>query len=717
MTQTPPPGSNPPSGGHPNAPEKFDINSGAPTNAGMRLPSSADPRFDVRDIEAYAKSFETMFSGNENPIESAAKALAGDKATYKYEPAKMPDNARGDIANYVAAIKARPELAKSSKAVPSAFAYGRMSYMPDSAVNGGVIQWPGVNPDSLRKIARENIAPQMIIGMRIDDVIRYSQWSDQIWRPGWRIEAAMPGDKVKKKELQEAVRFLQNSNIETLNTQARERDTQRLTNFQRFLTAMVRDTLTYDMIAVWTDIGQGDEKVKSYAILPAGNIRFCTAEGYNGNPENFAVAVDDGGRVVQAFTRDQLTCYIRNIRTDPDVWGYGWPEIEIGMRVIKGFQNALDLNIDIFDKSAIANGILTISGGAVTQRQLDLLNRLITNMKKGITKAWALPVIGLQGDSKLELVDLSKIKGNEAYYKEFMNMLAGALCTLWRFPVRRLGYKISGGHKDNEPAPDSSTASVDDDDPGLAPLLQHIETIVNEYLLWTRWPHLRFRFTGKNPKEDAREYEALSLARTYGERRAEVGLPRLETLVKKPRKIASSKGSDGDEDEDGNDSDAEGKEGKEKGAEKDGKEGVEKASGYKVRVKFGGNGKKSGEDSDSDDKTPDSESDPDAAMGEEKSPEETAEEESEELQKNLVKVANIMELCPMDPNLASVFQAALNVAFKSSDGGEGGGGDNPFENAAGGKSPGKKGNLMTSKKDPAKAESHGHTSGVRRSGE
>ena len=59
----------------------------------------------------------------------------------------------------------------------------------------------------------------------------------------------------------------------------------------------------------------------------------------------------------ESFTRDDLTFYVRNPRNDPEVFGYGYSEVEMGMRLVKGFQNALDMNIDIFDRSAIANGI------------------------------------------------------------------------------------------------------------------------------------------------------------------------------------------------------------------------------------------------------------------------------------------------------------------------------------------------------------------------
>jgi hypothetical protein len=481
----------------------FDINEGIDSGkTTLRLPSidSISSNLIATDIVGYASSFERML-GTEDPITYAAKALG------------IEDTA----------------IAKAGAPPQSAFTYGRMSYMPDNAVNGGILQWPGIAPEALKKITRENVAPLMIINMRVDDVLRYANESTEIWKPGWRIEPINKEEKLTdeiKKDIQEAARFVKNGDVALNKSQARQRDADNLFGFKRFLAALVRDTLRFDAIAVWTDMSN-DNKLKKYTLLPAGNIRLTVPEGYQNNPDIFAVAVDDGGRVIQGFTRDELVFYVRNPRTDPDVGAYGWSEVEMAMRIITGFQNALDLNIDVFSRSSIANGILTISGGSVTQRQLDLLNRLLTNMKKGITKAWAMPVIGLQGNSKLELLDLSKIKGNEAYYKEFLNMLAGALCALYRFPPRRLGYRISGGTRDAEPLPENTSVKSDEDDPGLAPLLGHIETIINDYLLWSRWPHLRFAFTGAMPAENAREYEARSLARTWGEKRKEAFLPPL----------------------------------------------------------------------------------------------------------------------------------------------------------------------------------------------
>jgi hypothetical protein len=472
----------------------------------------------------------------------------------------------------------------------------------------------------LKKVAKENVAPQMIIGMRCADVMRYSEQSTEPWRPGWRIEPLQPNtepDEAIRKDMQDAALFLQNSCTELAIDKANERDQAKLKSFADFLSAATRDTLTYAAIALWKDTdNQG--KVKGYTLLPAGNIRLTgqtdneghfTVGGFKGNDKIHCVLVDDTKTIVQAFTREELTFYVRNPRTDLDVYGYGYPEIEIAIRLIQGFQNALDMNIDTFNRNAIPPGLLVLSGAQVTQKQLDILNRMWTNLKKGITKAWALPVIGMQGDAKVELVDLSRMKGNEAYYKDFMNMLAGALCTVWEFPVRRLGYRISGHGHDTQPVPGSSTEIVDEDDPGLAPLLSHLEGLINQYLIWTRWPAIRFRFTGKNPKEDAREYEARMNAMTLAETRAASHLPPLEDLVK-------------------------------------------------------------GED--------------------------------------MKKIAKIMALAPHNPNMSSAFQSIISIYAKSEfepeeEGMGGGGGDMPAP-----------GNRMQAKKDPAKSEHHGATSGVRR---
>ena len=427
------------------------------------------------------------------------------------------------------------EIIKGITAPPSMMSYARISYMPEMH-NAGVMQWPGIPPEALKKVAKENLAPQMIINMRIADVMRYSQLSNQPWKPGWKIHPRFDRDKPNEqtmKDVREAERFIANCNIETGWEAVRERDKTGLTGLQRFLSMIVRDSLTYDGIAVWTDMDRRD-KVKAFKALPASQIRLAGEKGYK-TPKNepmpdvFAVGVDDAGNVIHTFTRDELIWYVRNPRTDPGVYGYGCPEIEQGMRLIQGFTNALDLNVDAFNRNSVPNGMMLLTGKGWNQRQLDVLARNWTNLKSGNTKTWALPALVVPQEGKIEILDLTNIKGKEVYYQDFMNMVVGAFCTLYCFPVTRLGYRISGKGPDSKPDGAAAEWIVDENDPGLAPLLNHLETLFNEYILWTRWPELEFSFTGKSPKEDAREYELRSLAMTVNERRKQAGLAPLET--------------------------------------------------------------------------------------------------------------------------------------------------------------------------------------------
>ncbi len=232
--------------------------------------------------------------------------------------------------------------------------------------------------------------------------------------------------------------------------------------------------------------------------------------------------------------------------------------------------------------------------------------RMWTNLKKGITKSLALPVLAAPQNAEIKVVDFSRIKGNEAVYQDLLNLMIGAFCCIYRFPAHRIGYRVSGKGPDSKQDPLSQQAQQDDYDPGLVSLLIHWQNLINQYLIWPRWPNLAFRFCGMNPKEDARAYEFRKNSMTWNEARAETDLEELEKVVPK----------------------------------------------------------------------------------------------------HLKEFAELMGMCPIDPNLSGVFQSVA-AAFVKGEAKEG-------QDLDAGSVGENKGNTMTSKKDPARSEAHGHASGVRR---
>lgn len=455
---------------------------------------------------------------------------------------------------------AKSELfAKSIGFSPTNMSFATMNTQPGESFSG-VLAWPEPSPMQIRPIVDKNLAAQMVIGLRVTDVLQYSRYSSHFWRPGWRIElkdgSKHPSGR-EKRDIQDAIFFLQNSNKEFSDNEKMVEH--RLRTFPQFLAAIVRNSLTFDGIAINLDRTIGGE-IQAFWAFDASTVRLVNPVlGYSGTvtPQNylvgygtpgpdqtyppeqftndksiFAVQMSEAMKVVRAFKRDELIWYVRNPRLDDEIYFYGLAESVVAGRMIENFTNAMEMNQDLFNKNSIPQGFLVMSGTGWTQKQLDFLARLWSNMKRGKGKDWGLPVVKSPPDGELSLLDLSRLKDSDVYYKSYINMVMGALCTSFKIPLHRLGYFASGKDRDNVDKEDTAPTWVDEEDRGKIVLLYQLEEVVN-LLIQKNWPHLEFRFTGVSPKEDAREYQQKMNAMTFDERRAMVDLPSLLDLVKK----------------------------------------------------------------------------------------------------------------------------------------------------------------------------------------
>ena len=480
----------------------FDINgAGEAGKPKARLPSlsylGADGNF-IRDAQTYV---------------AALHASIGDT------PNQPPDTS-----NMVAA-KAM------GVTVPQAYSFANFSFMPDAG-NYGLMQWPGVNPESLAKICRENVAPRMVIEARVGDMERYAGLSSKPWEPGWQIQlrdaTATPTTK-ERKDIKDAESFIFNGSRDYGYQDARERDAKLLTPFNMFLRQFASDIHTYDGWAVWTQPDRLGRPI-AFANLPAGLIRLAMpGKGVKGDPNLFAALIDQTMNPVKMFTRKELIWSVMNPRTDPAAMGYGYPVPEMGMRIIQAFQSAIDLNADTFQRSGIPNGMLILQGDFWQQEAIDALMREWTNMKRGVSKLWGIPILGAPEGSDVKLLDFMDLKGADMRYRDHMNLMQGVYCILSQFPVARFGMFASGGSRDNKPEKNEATEIQGVDDPGLPAHLLFLEGRINPYLIWPTWPHLKLTFMNKNPKEDARAYQERTKARTWGEARAQLDM---QPLVK-----------------------------------------------------------------------------------------------------------------------------------------------------------------------------------------
>jgi hypothetical protein len=451
-------------------------------------------------------------------------------------------------------------LAKDAMSLPpSTQSFARISYMPNNSTSElGILQWPGLPPETLEKLSKEMVGLQMVLSTRCTDILRFAEISDKPWRPGWNIRPADTKQKLNSTilaEIREAEQFLSNSGYGAPFNDPLMRDQLLRPSFSKFLLEITRDSLIFDGIAIWTQM-DGRGRIKSFAPLPAkqirllaradraqitqaqqGELNFYGATSMAGKQPSltednmpFAVVVDETNNPVKSFTREELIWYTRNPRINPEIGGYGYPEPEMALMLITGVNNAIQFNADLFDKNSIPKALLAIKGN-FTQRQFDALNRIWDNLQRGNRTDWTLPAIQLSEKGEIQLISFEPLRSETAYYANLINLFMGALCTIYAIPTHRLGYKISGTERDSRP--DTPKSLQEEEDMGLPALLGHLEILINDYLIKNRWPHLRFSFTGKTPKEDARLYEVNLLTKTADERRQMVGDPPFESTLPK----------------------------------------------------------------------------------------------------------------------------------------------------------------------------------------
>jgi hypothetical protein len=399
----------------------------------------------------------------------------------------------------------------------STFGNTQINLFPDPTFNQTLWPRPGLGPDAILRWAIGSIGAMTVIRVRIDDVLRHANYSDQSWKPGWRItmrDSQKYPTKDDKEAIKQAIDFLENGG---LYKSVIERDENQSMDFPRFLAAIVQDSLIYDNIAILTKVKDG--KVTAFTPFNAASILIAKPEGYEFDKSKFAVEIDPSGQVLQSFTRDQLIWYVRNPGNYQTTRYYGQSEVELGIKILQSFQNAFDMNANTFANNSMPNGMMVITGVVgISRDTLNFLKRVWNNAVRGVSKRWGVPVMALDSEkAKVDLIKFNDIKGLDHVYEHHMNMTFALICALYRMPVARLGMKISGqGPNAKDPM---NKDREEQEDIGRIVLLQHLENLIDNYLIKRNWPNLKFSWTAMSSVEGDREYQERNLAQTYREQR------------------------------------------------------------------------------------------------------------------------------------------------------------------------------------------------------
>lgn len=395
-------------------------------------------------------------------------------------------------------------------------------------VNGDFIERPGaLNFDSMRAMVEQTPVLSSIVMTRIRQVARFCRVQESGSGPGFCIRHVDRDHELQASEhesIQLMQRFFDNCGWEF---NPRRRRALRRDSFTQFMGKLVRDTLILDAASIETEMKRDRSLgIDGLYAVDGGTIRLCTEEGYNGADEIFALQVVQG-RVRTAYTFDDLIYEPRNPRSDILSAGYGLSEVEMLVKTVTGYLNALTYNQKFFDSNSIPKGILHLTGNYDT-KDLAAFKRYWNSMVKGVNNAWSLPVLVSKDQESRAGFERFGVEANEMLFARWMTFLTAVCCAIYGMdPAEINSDAFSAG---TSPLSGSDTAErlAASKDKGLRPLLSYFENLFTDYVVRDFSDKYVFRWTGLDEEDEDKRHELRKMVLTVNEARAQEGYDPLE---------------------------------------------------------------------------------------------------------------------------------------------------------------------------------------------
>lgn len=332
-------------------------------------------------------------------------------------------------------------------------------------------------------------------------------------------------------------------------------------DFDAMLRALTRDTLTYDQIAVEIVTTKGKE-VHHWVPVDGGTIRYTSPalKKYNDidtrqagfdllfpekelkamEEQRDAVVLDQEkldnedykyaqvirGRILRAFTPEELAFDMRNPLTDIYANGYSISELELLLSIISSHIFTENYNKSYFTQGFSSKGILHIKA-PLNRRKLESLRVQWNHMAKGNKNSFQTPI--MSGIDEIKWIPLTQ-NHSDMEFNHWMNYLIKIICMIFQIDPVEIGFGMkdeggSGGSLSGDNTEEKLSASRSK---GLIPLLKFFQKFLNKNIIDRIDPDYMLEFVAvtNEDKKNAikRQSEEIKFKKTLNEIRAEDGL-------------------------------------------------------------------------------------------------------------------------------------------------------------------------------------------------
>lgn len=356
----------------------------------------------------------------------------------------------------------------------------------------------------------------------------------------------------KKKEIED---FILNCGY----TKDRPFESERWT-FETILRALVRDSLTYDQMAIEIIPNEMD-KPHHFVPVDGSTVRFASPElsryknyAVHSNydilyPEKELEALEERdaleldpellekekykyvqvlrGKIERAFTADELKLGFRNPTTDVYNNGYPVAELELLVNLVASHLNTEFYNQAYFSQGFSAKGILHIKA-PLNRRKLETIRQQWQHMVKGARNSFQTPIFA--GIDDVKWIPLTQ-NHSDIEFQGWLHYLIKMICAIYQIDPQEIGIGLrEEGGKGGLAGGDNTEEKLQQSkDKGLYPFLRFLENFFTKNIVSKLDPAYCIEFVGlknESPKEAiARQEKEAKFKKTLNEIRAEDGLP------------------------------------------------------------------------------------------------------------------------------------------------------------------------------------------------
>ena len=399
------------------------------------------------------------------------------------------------------------------------------------AIQGDYIERPGIlSFDAMRRMVQQTPILNAGIFNRCRKIAQFCRVNDSGEGPGFTVRHRDKDHELSETE-QASInllnRFFANCGWEA---NPRARKLLRRDSFSQFMQKSVRDSMIMDSAPIETELKRDRALgIDGFYAVDGATIRLCSEQGYQGNDEIFALQVVQG-RIRTCYTRETLIYEPRNPNSDVLAGGYGIAEVELMIKLVTGFLNAMTYNARGFDENVIPKGLLHLTGN-YSDADLAAFRRYWNSMVKGVQNAFALPVLVSKDQESKASFERFGVDFSEMAFAKWMTFLTSCITAIWGFSPEELNFESFTSGRAPLSGSDTSEKLADAKEKGLVPTLMYYEQLFSDYIVADFSDQYVFRWTGLDEEDRQAKQDRQKLVLTVNEMRAMDGLDPLDDTL------------------------------------------------------------------------------------------------------------------------------------------------------------------------------------------